>query len=342
MASIFGKTSSGETVHCYRLYGKENAYVEFLDYGASIHAICVPDKNGVLCDVALGFSDISYYEKQDCYIGATVGRVCNRIENSTFTLNGKIYPLYANDGKNHLHGGKIGFDKKIWQAEEHDDSITFTYVSVDGEEGYPGTLTVSVTYTFDKNNKLTILHTATTDKDTLCALTNHCYFNLNGDSSTTILNHILTLYADSFTSADAESIPHGEIVPVTGTPMDFTTPTQIGKGIDSDYEPISFGKGYDHNWILNNTDIVARAYSEKSGIQMDMTTTLPGVQFYSGNFLDGSLIGKNNVPVTNRSGFCLESQYFPNAINVDNFEKPLLKAGDVYKHQTTYQFSIKK
>ena len=339
---LFGETASGETVYCYRLYGKKNAYVELLDYGARIHAICVPDKNGILHDVSLGYDTIEGYETKTAYIGATVGRVCNRIGNSAFTLNGKTYTLYSNDGKNHLHGGKIGFDKKVWKSKEENDSIIFTYVSPDGEEGYPGTLTITVTYTFDQNNKLTILHTATTDKDTLCALTNHCYFNLNGDSSTNISNHILTLHADSFTMADEESIPHGEITPVVGTPMDFTMPTQIGKGIDSDYEPIRFGKGYDHNWVLNHTAIVASVYSEKSGIQMDMTTTLPGVQFYSGNFLDGSLMGKNNIPVTHRSGFCLESQYFPNAINVDNFEKPILKAGDVYKHQTTYQFTIKK
>lgn len=340
---LFGKTASGETVYCYRLYGKENAYVEFLDYGARIHSICVPDKNGVLRDVSLGYDTIEDYETKTAYIGATVGRVCNRIGNSAFTLNGKTYNLYANDGKNHLHGGKIGFDKKVWQSKEENDSIIFTYVSPDGEEGYPGTLTVTVTYTFDQNNKLTILHKATTDKDTLCALTNHCYFNLGGYDSGDVLSHILTLNADSFTKADAESIPHGEIASVKGTPMDFTTPTPIGKNINNtSCEQIRFGKGYDHNWVLNKSPIAASVYVETTGIQMDMTTTLPGVQFYTANFLDGSNVGKNNVTLSHRCGFCLETQYFPNAINVDNFEKPILKAGDVYEHKTTYQFSIKK
>lgn len=342
MASVFGKTAAGETVHSYKLYGKGDAYVELIDYGARIRSICVPDKNGVLRDVSLGYDTVEDYETKTAYIGATVGRVCNRIGNSSFSLNGQTYSLYANDRKNHLHGGKVGFDKKVWLGEEKDNSVIFTYVSPDGEEGYPGTLTVTVTYTFDQENKLTIVHKATTDKDTPCALTNHCYFNLGGYDSGDILDHVLTLHADSFTKADEESIPHGEIVAVAGTPMDFTKPKRIGEEIDSDYEAIRFGKGYDHNWVLNGAAVAATAVLEESGIQMDMTTTLPGVQFYTANFLDGSNIGKNHVALSHRCGFCLETQYFPNAINVDNFEKPILKAGDTYLHETSYQFSVKK
>ncbi len=338
---IFGTTLAGETVHCYKLYGKENAYVELLDYGARIHSICVPDKNGVLRDVSLGYDNIEGYETKTAYLGATIGRVCNRIGNSAFTLHGKTYSLYANDGKNHLHGGKVGFDKKVWKSELQDNAVTFTYVSPDGEEGYPGTLTVSVTYTFE-DNKLTIIHKATTDKDTVCALTNHAYFNLSGYDGGDILDHVLTLYADSFTKADAESIPHGEIVAVAGTPMDFTTPTPIGKNINSDYEAIRFGKGYDHNWVLNGSPLAASVYVESTGIQMDVATTLPGVQFYTANFLDNSNVGKNNIVLSYRSGFCLETQYFPNAINVKEFEQPILKAGETYLHKTSYQFLIRK
>lgn len=340
---IFGKTASLQPVYCYRLYGKENAYAEFLNYGATILSICVPDKNGFLRDVVLGYDDISSYEIQNTYIGATIGRVCNRIENAVFQLENKTYPLFANDGKNHIHGGKIGFDKKIWDAQTDGHSVTFTYISPDQEEGYPGTLKTSVTYTFDESNKLSIYYTATTDKDTLCALTNHAYFNLGGYDSGSISQHILQINADYFTEIDSFSIPHGNICPVSGTPMDFTAPTPIEKNIDSNYEQIQFGHGYDHNWILKHSPdspVDACVYHTVTGIQMDMTTTLDGVQFYTGNFLDGSMLGKNKTPILRRSGFCLEAQYFPNAISVPNFPKPILKAGEIYQQKTTYQFSV--
>ncbi len=340
--TIFGKTVSSQTVYCYRLYGKENAYAEFLNYGATLRAVCVPDKNGFLHDVVLGYDDIISYEKQNTYIGATVGRVCNRIENAVFQLENKKYHLFANDGKNHIHGGKIGFDKKIWHSEADEHSITFTYISPDGEEGYPGTLKTSVTYTFDEENKLSIFYTATTDKDTICSLTNHSYFNLGGYDSGSILQHILKINSDYFTEIDAFSIPHGNICSVLGTPMDFTSPTPIGKNIDSGFEQIQFANGYDHNWILKHSPIDVSVYHPTTAIQMDMTTTLDGVQFYTGNFLDGSMLGKNQVPITYRSGFCLEAQYFPNAISVPSFPKPILKANQIYQQKTTYQFSVKK
>ena len=289
---------------------------------------CFDDTNCILCGQCVNVCPVdALYEKSH------IDRVKTALEDpeihvivamapSVRTSLGELFKMdYGIDVTNKIYTAlrKIGFDKKIWHSEADEHSVTFTYVSPDGEEGYPGTLKTSVTYTFDEENKLSIFYTATTDKDTICSLTNHSYFNLGGYDSGSILQHILKINSDYFTEIDAFSIPHGNICSVLGTPMDFTSPTPIGKNIDSGFEQIQFANGYDHNWILKHSPIDVSVYHPTTAIQMDMTTTLDGVQFYTGNFLDGSMLGKNQVPITYRSGFCLEAQYFPNAISVPTF-----------------------
>lgn len=316
--------------------------VEISEFGASIISIKTPDRHGKIVDVVLGYDDIEKYKRQTKYIGATVGRCCNRIKDGLIEIDGTQYQLNCNDGKNHLHGGNIGFDKKIWNSKEIENGVELNYISEDGEENYPGQLDVKVTYTL-KDNSLIINYKATTNKTTVCNLTNHTYFNLNGYGN--ILQHQVQILADYFTENNQESIPTGKIIPVENTPMDFRNPQYIEKDINNEYYQIQYAKGFDNNWVLNNYNgeirKVATAYSELSGIELEVSTDLPGLQFYSGNFLDGAENGKNNIPIKNHSGFCLECQYFPNAFANDNFEKPILKSSKQYNKSIIYKFNIR-
>lgn len=316
--------------------------VEISEFGASIISIKTPDRHGKIVDVVLGYDDIEKYKRQTKYIGATVGRCCNRIKNGLIEIDGTKYQLNCNDSKNHLHGGDIGFDKKIWNSKEIENGVELNYISEDGEENYPGQLDVKVTYTL-KENSLVINYKATTNKTTICNLTNHTYFNLNGYGN--ILQHQVQILADYFTENNQESIPTGKIIPVENTPMDFRNPQYIEKDINNEYYQIKYAKGFDNNWVLNNYNgeirKIATAYSELSGIELEVSTDLPGLQFYSGNFLDGAENGKNNIPIKNHSGFCLECQYFPNAFANDNFEKPILKSDELYNKNIIYKFNIK-
>lgn len=316
--------------------------VEISEFGASIISIKTPDRHGKIVDVVLGYNDIEKYKRQTKYIGATVGRCCNRIKNGLIEIDGTKYQLNCNDSKNHLHGGDIGFDKKIWNSKEIENGVELNYISEDGEENYPGQLDVKVTYTL-KENSLVINYKATTNKTTICNLTNHTYFNLNGYGN--ILQHQVQILADYFTENNQESIPTGKIIPVENTPMDFRNPQYIEKDINNEYYQIQYAKGFDNNWVLNNYNgeirKIATAYSELSGIELEVSTDLPGIQFYSGNFLDGAENGKNNIPIKNHSGFCLECQYFPDAFNHKNFPQPVLKKGEVYNKTIEYKFNVK-
>lgn len=342
--NYFGTFQNNVKVYSYTLKNSNNMSVQILTYGGTIISCKVPDKNGDFKDVVLGYDNLDSYLKGDKFFGALIGRFANRIEHGKFNLNGKEYSLQINDGLNHLHGGGHGYDKVIWNDEiKNDNCLVLSYFSKDGEEGYPGNLNITVEYTLTEDNSLEIHYSAISDADTIINLTNHTYFNLSGHESGNILNHELMINADSFTVNDINSIPTGEIKSVNSSPMDFTALTPIGLNINSDYEQIIFGNGYDHNWVLNtNCDITkkaAQAISKDTGIIMDMYTTQPGVQFYSANFLDGSDIGKNNVSYNKRSGFCLETQHFPNSINCCNFKSPILKANEKYDQKTIYKFS---
>lgn len=344
---LLGTMPNGKDVYIYNLKNSNGMETKICTYGGAIVSSTVPDKNGKFHDVVLGYDSLEDYLKGDKYFGALIGRFGNRIQYGKFTLNGIEYTLAQNNGENHLHGGLQGFDKVVWDAkivENSPSTLELSYFSPDGEEGYPGNLNVKVTYVLTEDNAIEINYMATTDKDTVVNLTNHAYFNLSGHSSGDVLNHKLMINADTFTVNDKHSIPTGEIRKVEGTPMDFRTLTPIGKNIISDYEQIIFGNGYDHNWVLNTDGSVdfkaAQVVDENTGIVMDVYTTTPGIQFYSGNFLDGSDIGKENTIYNMRSGLCLETQYFPNSINCNNFKCPILKVGQEYNHKTIYKFSI--
>jgi aldose 1-epimerase len=343
---LFGTMPNGEEVFIYTLKNSKGMTAEISTYGGTIVSIMVPDKTGKFQDVMLGYDTLDGYLKGTKFYGALIGRFGNRIQYGKFTLNGKEYQLAQNDGENHLHGGPKGFDKVVWNAqvvEGETNNLELSYLSPDGEEGYPGNLTVKVNYVLTEDNALEINYSATTDADTILNLTNHAYFNLSGHSSGDVLKQKLMLNADKFTVNDKYSIPTGEIKEVAGTPMDFRTLTPIGTNIASDYEQIVFGNGFDHNWVLNTNGSAstkaAQAIAEDTGIVMDVYTTTPGVQFYSGNFIDGAETGKENTVYQIRNGFCLETQFFPNSINCSNFASPILKAGEEYKHKTIYKFS---
>src|ERR1700720_988148 len=320
----FGKTASGEAIDLYSLSNKKGMEVSITNFGATIVALRVPDRAGKPADVVLGFDNLEGYENGKSYFGATVGRCGNRIAGGQFSLDGKTYMLPKNDGNNTLHGGIVGFNKKAWKAREiaskDGESLELSYLSADGEEGFPGNLSVKVVFTVPADrNELKIDYTATTDKDTILNLTNHSYFNLAGEGNGDILDHVLTLHAKQFTPVDKTLIPTGEFRDVAGTPLDFTRATAIGKRINETYEQLVSGKGYDHNWVLapavgTSLRIAAEASDPKSGRTLEVLTSEPGVQFYSGNFLDGSK-GKGNKAYGQRAAFCLETQHFPDSPN---------------------------
>ncbi|MEG0853928.1 MAG: aldose epimerase family protein [Angelakisella sp.] len=336
----FGTTKDGTPVTLLRITNSMGSYLELLDYGCTIHAIAVPDREGHLTDVALGYDTLAEYEEQDSYLGAAVGRHANRIGAGRFTLKDKLYTLACNNGENHLHGGIRGFDKYVWDYTiGADDSITFTRLSPDGEEGYPGNLTVSITYSLTRECALEIGYRAESDADTVVNLTNHNYFNLSGWGS--ILSHRLQLFANYFTENDSSCLPTGRIMEVADTPMDFRKEKELGADINADWEQLWAVGGYDHNYVLSDTAGLKRVgilRSPDTGIVMSVHTTMPGVQLYTANVLTPRK-GKNTTRYKERSGVCLETQYFPNAMACPNFPSPVLKAGDVYDHRTIYRFS---
>ena len=343
----FGTAPDGKEVNLYTLRNSKGCEVKITNYGGIVTSLTVPDRDGKLCDVVLGYDNLNGYIKNSPYFGALIGRYGNRIGNAKFTLDGKTYTLAANDGKNSLHGGKVGFDKVVWDAKEIREhgavGLELTYLSKDGEEGYPGNLSCTVKYLWTNNNELKIEYEATTDKPTVVNLTHHSYFNLacQGD----ILVHELMIRADKFTPVDEGLIPTGEIRDVKGTPMDFTKLTPIGARINEDDQQLKYGKGYDHNWVLFGNAgalrMVASVYEPTSGRVMEVYTTEPGLQFYSGNFLDGTITGKNGVVYKYRTGFCLETQHFPDSPNKPNFPSTVLRPGEKYKSETIYKFKTK-
>ena len=348
--SSFGRTPDGKAVELYTLTNKNGAEVVITTYGGSVVSLKVPDREGNLGDVVLGFDAVDGYVNNTSYIGALIGRYGNRIGHAQFKLDGKTYTLAKNNGENTLHGGTKGFNKAVWTAKEitakDGQALELTYLSKDGEEGFPGNLHVRVIYTLTDSNALRIEYFATTDKDTVVNLTNHSYFNLAGPGSGDILSHVLTVNSDKFTPVDSGLIPTGEFRDVAGTPCDFRKQTAIGARINSDDEQIKLGGGYDHNFALNRKagepiSLAARVEEPKTGRVMEVWTTEPGVQFYTGNFLDGSLHGKG-VSYTKRSAFCLETQHFPDSPNKPEFPSTELKPGQRYHTTTIYKFSTEK
>jgi aldose 1-epimerase len=347
MKESFGTTKSGEEANIFTLTNNKGCTVKITNYGGIIVSLMVPDRTGKLGDIVLGYDTLDGYIKNNSpYFGALIGRYGNRIAQGKFMLNGRTYTLAVNNNPNHLHGGRVGFDKVVWQAKEIQQSdavgLELAYLSKEGEEGYPGNLSVIVKYLWTNNNELKINYEAVTDKPTVVNLTNHAYFNLacKGD----ILGHELMLNADRFTPIDKNLIPTGELRSVKGTVMDFTKPAAIGARINNDDGQLKFGIGYDHNFVLNNYNgsmqQAAQVYELTTGRVIEVLTTEPGVQLYSGNFLDGTIIGKTGVKYKRRTGFCLETQHFPDSPNKPDFPSTVLKPGEKYKTTTVYKFSI--
>jgi aldose 1-epimerase len=344
----FGKTADGIGIDQYILSNAAGMTAKIITYGAILTELDVPDRNGKLDDVVLGFDNLKDYLERNPHFGAIVGRVANRIAKGKFTLDGKEYTLALNNGPHSLHGGLKGFDKQIWRAEAkptpNGAAVELHYVSKDGEEGYPGNLRVTVVYTLTNDNALRLDYTAQTDKTTPVNLTNHTYFNLAGAKSGDILDHEVMIAADKYTPTDDTLIPTGEIKPVKDTPLDFTTPQRIGARIDQlkSYP----GGGYDHNFVLNNSGkgeptLAVRVREPKTGRILEMYTTEPAVQFYTGNFLNGKLTGRGGVVYKKHAGFCLEAQHFPDSVHHDNFPSILLKPGETYRQTTIYKFLAK-
>ena len=344
----FGKTSGGESVKIFTLKNKNNLTAKITNYGAIITELHLPDRNGNFADVVLGFDNIPHYETRTDYFGAVVGRYGNRIANAAFKLDGKKYPLEKNNNGNTLHGGFAGFDRKVWKVVEtktDDASATLRLflLSPDGENGFPGNLKITVSYTLTNSNELVVNYRANTDKPTVCNLTQHSYFNLFGAGNGSILNHEITINADKFTPVNKLLSPNGDLDDVEGTPFDFRKPKTVGARIDADHRQLRYGGGYDHNWVLNKNlpgemTFAARVYEPISGRQMEIFTTEPGMQFYSGNFLKGQ-VGKNGKAYRYRYGMCFETQHFPDSPNQKNFPTTRLNPEDTYNTTTVFKFS---
>lgn len=341
----FESTPDGTNVYSFILTNSKGTVIEIINFGGIVRSFRVPDGKGRFDDVVLGFDKLEDYIKEGPYFGAIIGRYANRIAKGSFRLNGAEYKLAVNNGPNHLHGGLIGFDKVVWEPRILDnESLELSYTSKDMEEGFPGNLEVKVTYTLAEDNSLKINYLALTDKDTIVNLTNHSYFNLSGHASGSILSHKVYINADKFTPADKDSIPTGELRDVEGTPMDFTKLKKVGDEINSSYEQIVFAKGYDHNFVINREDgglvKACEVVDENSGRTMEVYTTMPGVQFYTGNFIEESVVGpgKDGAKYLNYSGLALETQFFPDSINIKHFPSPILRAKEEYRHTTIYKF----
>lgn len=342
-------TADGQNIDLYTLTNRNGMEAKIMNLGGIVVSLKVPDRNRNFDDVVLGFNDLESYLKGHPSFGAAIGRFANRIAKGRFTLNGVEYKLAVNNGDNHLHGGIKGFDDVVWTAEEAKSTsgpaVRMTYLSKDGEEGYPGNLQVTMVYTLTDRNELRIDYTATSDKDTVINLTHHSYFNLAGEGSGDILNHRLKLNASRFTPTDAGSIPTGELRSVRRTPFNFLTPIAIGARINNDEEQLKLGNGYDHNFVIDGrmgTLRQAAVVTEPTtGRVMEVWTTEPGVQLYTGNFLDGTLVGKSGKPYHRRYGFCLETQHYPDSPNKPNFPTTVLKKGDTFRSTTIYRFSAR-
>ncbi|MGK9477197.1 aldose epimerase family protein [Melioribacter sp. OK-6-Me] len=346
----FGSAPDGSPVYLYTMKNSNGMTVKLTNYGASLVSIVTPDKEGKFADVIAGFDSLSGYINDNAFIGVTVGRYANRIGRGKFKIDDREYQLTINDGKNHLHGGMKGFHKLVWDSEiVSNDTLSCVVMklqSPDGYEGFPGNVNVEVKFSLTDNNDLIIEYTGTTDKPTILNLTNHAYYNLSGNFENTILNHVLSINADNFTPIDSELIPTGEIAPVENTPMDFRKPIPIGSKINDDYLQLKYGKGYDHNWALNNYNGKVRKAvtltDPQSGRVLEIYTDQPGIQFYSGNFLNGTIAGKGGIKYKYRTALCLEPQFFPDSPNKENFASPILKPGDIYRQKTVYHFDIMK
>lgn len=347
--SSFGKMPTGENVDLFLLRNVRGMEARITNYGGIVVSLTAPDRNGAYADIVLGFDDLeSYLTKNDPYFGAIIGRYGNRIARGRFKLNGVEYKLAVNNGENHLHGGIKGFDKVLWTGQEmktkDGPAVVLTYLSKNGEEGYPGNLRVRVTYTLTNKNELKIDYFATTDRDTVINLTHHTYFNFLGEGNGTILNHRMQINADRFVPTDAGSIPTGELQKVAGTPFDFLKTAAIGARIDQDHEQLKYGRGYDHTWVINGRPGTLRRAATVTdsfnGRTMEVWTTEPGVQFYTGNFLDGTLTGKSGNPYPRRSGFCLETQHYPDSPNQPSFPTTTLRRGAIYRSTTIYRFRM--
>lgn len=337
----FGTLKNGEKAHLYIMENDNGVSAAVTDYGAALVNLKTFDKDGNMLDVVLGFDDVAGYENGTECFGASVGRNANRIGGAEFELNGVTYKLAENDNGNNLHSGPDTYFKRMWKVTDSgDDHVTFVLHSPDKDQGYPGNLDMHVTYILDEDNGITVHYEAVPDQDTIINMTNHSYFNLNGEGSGTALNHILTMDSDFFTPADGEAIPTGEIRPVDGTPMDFRSGRMLGADIDSDFEALKLGGGYDHNWLLKTEGKfikTAELAADKSGIIMDMYTDRPGVQLYTANFLEGS-IGKGGARYNSRDAVCLETHFYPDAVHHENFPGPVCKAGEKYETRTMYRF----
>ncbi|HQU73581.1 MAG TPA: aldose epimerase family protein [Calditrichia bacterium] len=350
MESNYGQMPDGRAVSLYTLTNKSGVEMTVTDYGGIIVSLKVPDRNGNMGDVVLGYDKLDSYLEDTPYLGAIIGRYGNRIGMGKFSLDGTEYTLATNNGANHLHGGEKGFDKVLWKGEpfknDNGVGIVFTYTSKDGEEGYPGNLAVKVTYTLGNDNSLRFDYEATTDKTTVCNLTQHSYFNLAGHDSGTILNQELMIKSDYYTPVDDGLIPTGELRPVAGTPFDFNQPTQIGARITDENQQLTYGLGYDHNWVLKrekdgDLELAATLFDSGSGRLMEVWTEEPGLQFYSGNFLDGSHIGKGGKAYQHRTGLCLETQHYPDSPNQPDFPSVTLQPGETYQTTTVYKFKTR-
>jgi len=343
---VFGLLSDNTKIDLFTLTNKTGMQVQITNYGAIITSIKTHDKNGNLGEVNLGFDNLADYLEPHPHFGATIGRYGNRIASGKFTLEGQTYQLATNNGPNHLHGGHIGFDKMLWSAEmvekRNIPSLVLKYLSKDGEENYPGNLACQVTFKLTNKNEIQIDYQATTDKTTLVNLTNHCYFNLKDGGATSCLDHELRIWADAFTPVDKTSIPTGEIKSVKRTPFNFLKPRKIGDRIEQGNPQLKMGNGYDHNYVLREKEGLkkaARVVSKESGRILEVFTTEPGIQFYTANWLDGSLVGHNDIAYQKRCAFCLETQHYPDSPNQPHFPSTVLKAGEVYQSTTIYKFS---
>jgi aldose 1-epimerase len=346
-ASAFEQTIDGKQTHLFILKNKNGVQAAITNYGGCIVSILVPDKNGKLADVVEGFDSIAgYVNTGDPYYSALIGRFANRIANGKFSLDGKEYNLFVNNGANTLHGGKPGFESVIWDAKQEDEAtLSLTYLAKDMEAGFPGNLTVKVIYHLNEDNGLAINYEATTDKPTVINLTSHPFFNLNGVGSGNILDHTVQIHADAYTPVNSGLIPTGKLETVKETPFDFDQPTKIGLRINDDHEQLNYGNGYDHNYVLNNHDDktpVAIAIGDKSGIEMSVYTIEPGMQFYTGNFMQSKNIMKYGHKDDRRTAFAMETQHFPDSPNQPNFPSTVLKPGEVYKSYCEYRFSVAK
>ena len=346
---LFGTLADGTTIALYTLVNAQGMRATITNYGGIVVSLTAPDRDGAFADVVLGFDTLQEYVSHSPYFGCLVGRFGNRIANGKFSLKGEKYVLAQNDGQNHLHGGVKGFDKRVWtpHALETPDgpALVLTYTSPDGEEGYPGTLSVKVIYTLTNDNALKIDYTATTDKTTVVNLTNHSYFNLSAGTAETILGHEMFINADTFTPVDGTLIPTGELRSVAGSPLDFRTATPIGARINADDAQLKFGGGYDHNWVVNGEPgtlrLAARVYEPSSGRAMEVHTTEPAIQFYAGNMMPPTLPGKDGRVYVRRGGFCLETQHYPDSPNKPEFPSTTLEPGQTYQTTTVYKFMVR-